>query len=312
MPNLKPPVRTRLDIVAYRQRIVSLLPPGNGFEPLMTIYLTDETPPEEIRICESEKLISGVKLYPVGATTNSEYGVTDIKKMYPVFELMQDLGIPLLVHGESSTPDEDIFDRESVFIDENLIPLRRNFPELKVGFEHLSSKIGVDYVLSCGKEVGATITPHHLLITRNDIFKGGLQPHMYCLPIVKQEQDRQAIRQAAVSGDSRFFFGSDSAPHLVSSKEKSAGVAGIFSAPTAVPYVTQVFEEESSLDKLEGFLSINGARFYNLPLNADTITLQKALEPVEDKEELNIGAETVKIFSPRSSLHWSVKGLKKN
>ena len=187
MPNLKPPVRTRGEIAAYRQRIVSLLPPGSSFEPLMTIYLTDGTSPEEIRICKNENLISAVKLYPVGATTNAEYGVTDIKKTYPVLELMQELGIPLSVHGESSAPDVDIFDREAVFIDQNLKPLRKDFPELKVVFEHLSSKIGVDYVLSCGKEVGATITPHHLLITRNDICTGGLAAP-YVLPANRKER----------------------------------------------------------------------------------------------------------------------------
>lgn len=306
MPNLKPPVRTRAEIASYRQRILGLLPAGHGFEPLMTLYLTDETSPEEIRICKSEQLIAAVKLYPVGATTNSEYGVTDIKKVYPVLEIMQELGIPLSVHGESSRPGIDLFDREAVFIEQDLKPLCNDFPELKVIFEHLSSKIGVDYVLSCGKGVGATITPHHMLITRTDIFAGGMQPHMYCLPIAKREKDRQAIRQAAVSGDSRFFFGSDSAPHLVSSKEKSAGAAGIFNAPNAVPYVTQVFEEESALDELENFLSINGARFYNLPINSDTITLQKLSEPIEDTVELSVGAGKIKFFNPHLPLRWIV------
>lgn len=312
MPNLKPPVRTRAEIASYRQRIVSCLPPGHGFEPLMTIYLTDETSPEEIRICKSKQLISAVKLYPVGATTNSEHGVTDIKKAYPVFELMQELEIPLSVHGESSTPGVDLFDREAVFIEQDLEPLRHDFPQLKVIFEHLTSKTGVDYVLSCGKEVGATITPHHLLITRNDIFTGGLQPYMYCLPIAKRAEDRLSIRQAAVSGDSRFFFGSDSAPHFMSNKETSGGAAGIFNVPTAIPYVTQVFEEESALDKLESFLSINGARFYNLPINSDTITLQKLSQAIQDPENLTIGQEEMKVFKLRSPLHWSVvDGLQK-
>lgn len=316
MPNIKPPARTRAEITSYRQRIIRCLPAGHSFEPLMTIYLTDDTSPEEISSCNSAQLISAVKLYPVGATTNSEYGVTDIKKTYPVLELMQKFQIPLSVHGESSAPSVDLFDREAVFIERNLEPLRNDFPELKVIFEHLTSKIGVDYVLSCGKEVGATITPHHLLITRNDVFNGGLQPHMYCLPIAKREEDLRAIQQAAVSGDSRFFFGSDSAPHFITSKESSAGAAGIFNVPTAVPYVAQVFAEESALDKLEGFLSINGAQFYNLPINSDTITLQKIPRPTEhnikNTEELNIGKEKIKFFRHHTPPQWAViRGLQK-
>jgi len=312
MPNIKPPARTMTEIASYRQRIVNCLPQGHGFQPLMTLYLTDETSPEEISICKSEELISAVKLYPVGATTNSEHGVTDISNVYPVLERMQELKIPLSVHGESSAPDIDLFDREAVFIDRSLQPLRKDFPELKVVFEHLTSKIGVDYVLSSGKEIGATITPHHLLITRNDIFTGGLQPYFYCLPIAKREEDRLAIRQAAVSGDSRFFFGSDSAPHFMSNKETSGGAAGIFNVPTAIPYITQVFEEESALDKLEAFLSINGARFYNLPINGDTVTLQKLSESIQDSENLKVGMETVKIFKLRSPQYWTVtQGLQK-
>jgi dihydroorotase len=306
MPNIKPPARTKMEIASYRQRITGCLPQDHGFQPLMTLYLTDETSPEEIRICKSEQLISAVKLYPVGATTNSEHGVTNMKKVYPVLERMQELAIPLSVHGESGAANVDIFDREAVFIERDLIPLRKTFPELKVVFEHLTSKIGVDYVLSCGNEVGATITPHHLLITRNDIFTGGLQPSMYCLPIAKREEDRLAIRQAAVSGDSRFFFGSDSAPHFMSSKETSGGAAGIFNVPTSIPYVTQVFEEESALDKLENFLSVNGAQFYNLPINTETITLQKQPMHIQYTEKISVGMEMVEIFMLRSPLYWAV------
>lgn len=312
MPNLKPPVRTRSEIVSYRQRIVDCLPSNHTFQPLMTMYLTDGTSPEQIRTCTSDNLIAAVKLYPVGATTNSEFGVTDIKKVYPAIGLMQELGVPLSVHGESSGPDVDIFEREAAFIERDLEPLRQDFPELKVIFEHLTSKTGVDYVLSSGKEVAATITPHHLLITRNDIFAGGLQPHMYCLPIAKREEDRQAVRKAAVSGDSRFFFGSDSAPHLVSSKENAPGAAGIFNVPTAVPYVAQVFEEESALDRLEGFLSTNGARFYQLPINSDTITLQKITQPLSEPKDLSIGSDRVRAFRLSDPLQWTVtEGLKK-
>ena len=312
MPNLKPPLRTRSEIISYRDRILNCLPEGHVFQPLMTLYLTDETSPAEVRLCASDNLIAAVKLYPVGATTNADHGVTAIKKVYPVFECMQELGIPLSVHGESSDPTVDIFEREAAFIEQDLEPLRKDFPELKVVFEHLTSKIGVDYVLSCGDMVAATITPHHLLITRNDIFAGGLQPYLYCLPIAKRKSDMTAIRKAAVSGDPRFFFGSDSAPHLATSKEGSSGAAGIFNVPTAVPYIAQVFEEESALDKLEGFLSLYGPRFYGLQVNNDNIRLQKVSHPVHAPADVVTGDGKVRVFMPRSPLYWSIEeGLKK-
>ena len=250
MPNLQPPVRTIKDAEAYRQRILDCLPPGHGFQPLMTLYLTDETPPAEIRLGKDKRLLTAVKLYPVGATTHSEHGVTNIKKVNGALEVMQELNVPLSIHGEVNDPAVDIFDRESAFIDRELKPLRRDFPELKIVMEHVTSKTGVDYVLSAERGLAATITPHHLVINRNSIFAGGLNPHMYCLPVAKRETDRSAIRKAAVSGDSRFFFGSDSAPHRLKDKEKAGGAAGVFNMPTALLYIIQVFEAEASLDSL--------------------------------------------------------------
>lgn len=306
MPNLRPPVRTVKDAAAYRQRILNCLPLGHGFQPLMTLYLTDETPPAEIRLAKSEGLLTGVKLYPVGATTNSELGVTSIKKVYRVLEVMQGLDIPLLIHGEVSDPAVDIFDREAVFIDRELDPLRRDMPELKVVMEHVSSKIGVDYVLAAERNLGTTVTPHHLLINRNSIFAGGLNPHMYCLPVVKQEADRLAIRRAAVSGDPRFFFGSDSAPHRLVDKERAGGAAGVFNLSTALASIVQVFEAEESIDNLEAFISLNGARFYGLPLNPDTIRLRKAESPSPATEYIPVGRDRVKVFQSREPMFWQI------
>jgi len=311
MPNLRPPIRTVKDVAAYRQRILDCLPPGHGFQPLMTLYLTDGTPPAEIRLAKSEGLLAGVKLYPVGATTNSEHGVTDIKKVYRVLEIMQQLDIPLLIHGEVSDPAVDIFDRESVYIDRELDPLRQDMPQLKIVMEHVSSKIGIEYVLAAERNLGTTVTPHHLLINRNSIFAGGLNPHMFCLPVVKQEADRLAIRQAAVSGDPRFFFGSDSAPHRLVDKEKAGGAAGIFNLSTALPSIVQVFEAEESIDNLEAFLSLNGARFYGLPLNPDTITLEKTESPIPATDYIPVGKDKVKVFQTREPLFWRVvEGLR--
>ncbi len=311
MPNLKPPVKTANDAEFYRQRIMDCLPSGHGFQPLMTLYLTDDTPQSEIRIAKESGLLAGVKLYPVGATTHSEYGVTDIKKVYRVLEIMQDLDIPLSIHGETSDPGVDIFDRESVFIDQELDPLRKDFPELKIILEHVTSKAGVDYVLAAQKGLAASVTPQHLLINRNSIFAGGLNPHMYCLPVAKRDVDRLAVRKAAVSGDPRFFFGSDSAPHRVADKEKTGGAAGIFNAPVALPAVVQVFEAEGALDNLENFLSLNGARFYGYAPNPDTITLKKAQSSFQVAEEIPVDDSKVRVFQSPEPLFWYVaSGLK--
>jgi dihydroorotase len=306
MPNLKPPVKTVKDAEAYRQRILNCLPSGHGFQPLMTLYLTDETPPTEIRTAHDVGLLSAAKLYPVGATTHSEHGVTDIKKVYPILEVMQELNIPLLIHGETNDPDIDIFDREAVYIDRELDPLRKDFPELKIVLEHVTSKTGVDYVRSGERGLGATVTPHHLLINRNYMFAGGLNPHMYCLPVAKREADRLAIIQAAVSGDPRFFFGSDSAPHRSVDKEKPGGAAGIFNMPTALPYIVQVFESEGTLDNLEAFTSLNGARFYGLPPNPDTITLKKAKSLIPIAEFIPVDKDKVNVFQIRDPIFWQV------
>jgi dihydroorotase len=311
MPNLQPPVRTVKDARAYQRRILECLPPHHGFQPLMTLYLTDETPPAEIRLGKNEGVITAVKLYPVGATTNSEHGVTNIKKIYRIFEVMQELDMPLSIHGEVNDPAVDIFDRESAFIDRELAPLRNDFPELKIILEHVSSKTGVDYIISADRRLGATITPHHLLINRNSIFAGGLNPHMYCLPVVKREEDRLAVRRAAVSGDPRFFFGSDSAPHRLNDKEKAAAAAGIFNMPIALPGIIQVFEKEASLDNLEAFMSLNGARFYGLPSNPDTITLKKRVNRISLPESISIGKDRVQVFQSCEPLFWQVvKGLR--
>ena len=311
MPNLRPPVSTVEGAKAYRKRILDCLTPGHGFQPLMTLYLTDETPPAEIRLAKNEGLLSAVKLYPVGATTHSEHGVTAIKKVYRVLEVMQELDVPLSIHGEVSDPAVDIFDREAVFIDQELDPLRKDFPDLKIVLEHVTSKTGVDYVRSAEKGLGATVTPHHLLINRNHIFAGGLNPHMYCLPAAKREPDRLAIRKAAASGDLRFFFGSDSAPHRRLDKEKAGAAAGIFNMPTALPYIVQVFEAEGTLANLEAFMSLNGARFYGLPPNPDTITLKKAAAAIPTAETILVGEDQVKVFQTREPLFWQVvKGLR--
>jgi len=311
MPNLRPPVRTVEDAAAYRQRILDCLPPGHGFQPLMTLYLTDETPPAEIRAAKTAGLLSAVKLYPVGATTNSEQGVTDIKKVYRVLEVMQELGVPLSIHGEISDPEVDIFEREAVFIDRALEPLRRDFPELKIILEHVTSRTGVDYVLAAAKGLGATITPHHLLIDRNFIFAGGLNPHMYCLPVAKRKADVLAVRKAAASGNPRFFFGSDSAPHRTIDKEKAGGAAGIFNIPCAISCIVQVFEAEGALDNLEAFMSLNGPRFYSLPANLGSITLKKAESSIPVTEFISVG-DRVKVFSSPEPLYWQVvKGLRK-
>jgi len=312
MPNLRPPVRTVQDLEAYRQRILDALCPGHGFQPLMTLYLTDETPPAEIRLAKNKDLLAAVKLYPVGVTTHSEHGVTAIKKVYRVLEVMQELNMPLSIHGEVNDPSVDIFDREAAFIDRELDPLRKDFPELKIVMEHVTSRTGVDYVRSAEKGLGATVTPHHLLINRNNIFAGGLNPHMFCLPVAKREADRLAIRKAAVSGDSRFFFGSDSAPHRRIDKEKAGGAAGVFNMPTALSSIVQVFEEEASFDNLEAFLSLNGARFYGLPPNPDTITLRKTASAIPTAETIPVGEDTVKVFQTREPLFWKVvEGLRR-
>lgn len=275
MPNLTPPSTTTAEALAYRQRILAACPEALNFQPLMTLYLTDNTSAQEIKKAKLSGHIVAVKLYPAGATTNSDAGVTDLKKCYKTLQALQELNMPLLVHGESTDPDIDIFDREKAFIDQVLITTRKDFPELKIVFEHITTKDAVDYVLSEGPQTAATITPQHLLYNRNAIFQGGIRPHYYCLPVLKREQHRLALNAAATSGNAKFFLGTDSAPHARNKKESACGCAGIFSAPLAIELYARAFDNCNALDKLEGFASFFGADFYGLDRNTETITLEK-------------------------------------
>ncbi|MCX8087622.1 MAG: dihydroorotase [Rhodocyclaceae bacterium] len=280
MPNLKPPVTTVEQAAAYRARILAAVPPGPSFTPLMTLYLTDNLPPEEIDRAKASGIIHAVKLYPAGATTNSDAGVTDLKKCYATLERMEALGLPLLVHGEVTDPEVDIFDREAVFIDTVLAPLTKDFPALKVVLEHVTTREGVEFVKAAGPQVAATITAHHLLLNRNALFAGGLRPHHYCLPVLKREAHRQALLQAAISGNPKFFLGTDSAPHGKKTKEAACGCAGCYTAHAALELYAEAFEAAGALDKLEAFASFHGADFYGLPRNAEKITLVKEAWPV--------------------------------
>lgn len=306
MPNLVPPVVTMRDAIDYRERITACLPPQSGFTPLMTLYLTEATDPDDVAEAHSAGVITAVKLYPAGATTNSDSGVRDVSKVAAVLERMSEIGLPLCVHGEVTDPAVDIFDREAVFIETVLDPLRRRTPGLKVVMEHVTTEDGVNYVKSEQKSLAATITTHHLMINRNDIFKGGIRPHYYCLPIAKREHHRQALRAAAVSGDGRFFLGTDSAPHVDGAKESACGCAGVYNAPNTMSCLAQVFEQENALDRLEGFVSLHGAAFYEVPVNDDTITLQRQPQAVESLAKLPTEDGDVTVFDPECDLHWRV------
>ncbi len=273
MPNLKPPVTTVAQAAAYRERILAAVPPGSSFSPLMTLYLTDNLPADEIDRAKDSGFVHAVKLYPAGATTNSDAGVTDLKKCAATLARMEKRSLPLLVHGEVTDPAVDVFDREAVFIDTVLAPLLKAFPGLKVVLEHVTTAEGVEFVKSAGAHVAATITAHHLLMNRNAIFAGGLRPHHYCLPVLKRETHRQALIAAATSGSPKFFLGTDSAPHAKSAKETACGCAGCYTAHAAIELYAEVFAAAGALDELEGFASFHGADFYNLPRNTETITL---------------------------------------
>lgn len=306
MPNLKPPVSRLEHAVAYKNRILESLPDDSFFDPLMTIYLTDSMDPKDIKRFKENGEIFAIKLYPAGATTNSEHGLTSIEKAFSVFEAMQNEGLPLLIHGEISGPEIDIFDRERLFIEKHLSLIIRTFPGLRLVLEHVSTKEGVDFVKESSENVGATITPHHLILTRNDVLEGGIRPHHYCMPIVKTERDRKAIREAATSGHPRFFAGTDSAPHPRSSKESAKGSAGIYSSNNAVEIYAAVFEKENALDKLEAFLSINGAHFHNVETNRERITLKKESRPVP--EVVEFGDDEVVPLRAGEMLDWSIVG----
>ncbi len=305
MPNLVPPVTDVAAAIAYRDRILAAVPDGVTFTPLMTAYLTDSIDSMELRRGHDAGVFTAAKLYPAGATTNSDSGVTDVANIMSVLETMQDIGMPLLVHGEVTDGDIDIFDREAVFIDRVLQPLLKVLPALKVVFEHITTKNAADFVMadSSGR-LGATITAHHLMINRSDIFKGGIRPHLYCLPIAKRELHRQALRKAATSGDARFFLGTDTAPHAVHLKEAACGCAGIYSAPVALSAYAEVFDEEGALDKLESFASLNGPAFYGLAPNDETVTLTRAPWSVPDS--VTAGAESLVPFKAGETLNWHV------
>lgn len=275
MPNLKPPVTTTLQAEAYRERILAAVPTGIKFEPLMTLYLTDNTTPQEIRAAKQSGFIHAVKYYPAGATTNSDAGVTDLRKTYAVLEEMQHVDMPLLVHGEVTDPMVDVFDREAVFIERVLQPLLRDLPKLRIVFEHITTQDAAQFVMGTPATIAATITAHHLLYNRNALFQGGIRPHYYCLPVLKRERHREALLIAATSGSSKFFLGTDSAPHAQHTKENACGCAGIYTAHTALELYAEAFDEVNALDKLEGFASFFGADFYQLPRNTQRIILQR-------------------------------------
>ncbi|OLE19282.1 MAG: dihydroorotase [Betaproteobacteria bacterium 13_1_20CM_3_63_8] len=304
MPNLKPPVRTTEEALAYRSRILAALPAGASFEPLMTLYLTDDTPPEEIARAKRSGKVCGVKLYPAGATTHSEAGVTRLSRCFNVLEKMEEVGLPLLVHGESTDPAIDVFDRERAFIEEVLGPLVERFSALKVVLEHVTTRDAVQYVEVTGANIAATITAHHLLMNRNALFLGGIRPHHYCLPVLKREAHREALVEAAVSGNPKFFLGTDSAPHARAAKENDCGCAGIYTAHAAIELYASAFEEAGALDKLEGFASVFGAQFYGLPLNRDTITLER--EEWSVPLTLEFGADELVPLRAGEALPWKL------
>ena len=306
MPNLVPPVVTTAQAEGYRQRILAALPEGHDFTPLMVLYLTEGTEADDVEAGFRSGLVKAVKLYPAGATTNSHGGVRDFSKVTAVLERMAEIGLPLCVHGEVTDPDVDIFDREAVFLEKVLDPLRRRIPGLRVVLEHVTTRNGIEYVRSQEKDLAATITVHHLMINRNAIFAGGIRPHYYCLPVAKREEHRLALREAATSGDARFFLGTDSAPHVDPAKECGCGCAGIYTAPNAMACLAHVFEEEGALDKLEAFASLNGPAFYRLPPNEGQLVLEKREEPVPVPDKVVTGDGTVTVFDPMVPVRWTV------
>jgi len=304
MPNLKPAVRTTAQALDYRERILGALPDGISFDPLMTLYLTDDTPPEEIVRARLSGRVFGVKLYPAGATTHSDEGVTRLSRCFHALEKMEELGLPLLVHGESTDPAIDVFDREQAFIEETLGPMLERFPRLKVVLEHITTREAAQFVEVTGPNVAATITVHHLLMNRNALFLGGIRPHHYCLPVLKRETHREALVEAATSGNPKFFLGTDSAPHARDAKEGACGCAGIYTAHAAIELYAAAFEEAGALDKLEGFASTFGAQFYGLPLNRDTITLERAEWRVP--ERLAFGGEDLVPLRAGETIPWKL------
>ena len=307
MPNLVPPVINAEKVNKYRERILAARPAGNSFEPLMTIYLTDQTTPDDIKAAKQSGVVAG-KLYPAGATTNSASGVTGVEGLFPVFESMAENGMLLLVHGEVTSSEVDIFDREKLFIEESLQKIYDKFPSLKIVFEHITTSEAVDFVKACADNVAATITPQHLLLNRNDILVGGLRPHNYCLPILKRRKHQEALRAAVATGSKKFFLGTDSAPHEQHRKESSCGCAGCYSAPAALELYTQVFEDLDILDKLEGFASHFGADFYGLPRHSETITLVNESWQVPEQITLSTGQKIIPFYAGQT-LNWRVQKI---
>ena len=305
MPTLRPPVTTAQQALEYRQRILAAVPEGRNFQPLMTLYLTDNLPPKEIARAKAAGVVA-VKLYPAGATTNSDAGVTDPRKSYRTLEAMQRADVPLLVHGEVTSPDIDLFDREAVFIEQQLMPLRRDFPELKIVFEHITTREAAQYVQGAGRFTAATITAHHLLYNRNAIFTGGIRPHYYCLPVLKREEHRLALVQAATSGSDRYFLGTDSAPHPAHLKEHASGCAGCYTAHAAMELYAEAFDAAGALDKLEGFASFHGPAFYGLPRNSGTLSLVR--ESWTPPDSFAFGEAELKPLRAGEALAWRVQG----
>ena len=305
MPNLVPPVVTAADAAAYRDRILAALPDGVAFEPLMTLYLTEDTDPEDVAAAHADGLVKAVKLYPAGATTNSASGVRDFDKVRAVLDRMAEIGLPLCTHGEVTDPEIDIFDREAVFIERVLDPIRRATPGLRVVMEHITTADAVTYANDAGDDLGATITTHHLVINRNHILAGGIRPHYYCLPVAKREKHRLALLGAATSGNARFFLGTDSAPHTDAAKLQACGCAGCFTAPHTMSILAHVFEDGNALDRLEAFASLNGPAFYNLPANNSRITLTKG-KRLTYPDQIDTTDGPVTLFDPGFALHWHI------
>ena len=304
MPNLKPPVTSVALAAAYRARLLAAVPAGRTFEPLMTLYLTDNTAPDEIVRARQSGFIHAVKYYPAGATTHSDSGVTDLARAYPAIAAMEEAGLPLLLHGEVTDPEVDVFDREAVFIERHLTRLMRDFPRLKIVLEHITTRQAAEFVAAAPTTVGATLTVHHLLYNRNAMFQGGIRPHMYCLPILKREAHRQALVAAATSGNPKFFLGTDSAPHALGAKESACGCAGVYSAHAAIELYAEAFDAAGALDKLEGFASLYGADFYGLPRHTDTITLRR--ESWTAPQQLSMGESALVPLRAGETIQWRV------
>jgi dihydroorotase len=308
MPNLNPPIINFEQASQYKQKILKSIPSISNFHPLMTIYLTDVTDKKEILKYENNKSFLAAKLYPAGATTNSSYGIINIDKIMPILEVMSKVKMPLLIHGEVTDKKVDIFDREKVFIDKYLSKITKNFPELTITFEHITTNEAVQFVNNGNNNIGATITPHHIAMNRNAMLAGGIKPHLYCLPILKKEKHRLAILKAATSGNKKFFLGTDSAPHDIKNKECECGCAGIFNATYSIQILAEIFEKQNALSNLEKFISINGSRHYSLPVNTKKIKLTKSNKTIQFKEFIDYGKERIKVFKPDFPVYWKIEG----